>query len=125
MIKVPIAFALEAARARGALSLADRTTITAANMTTNDAPSALVPGYSARLGELGHAMLSSSDNVATNVLIDVLGRAEIDEACVRLGLEHTHVGRKLSGSLPLIADPKLRPATRIRLTMRRGSSRDY
>ena len=107
MIKLPIAFALDEARARGALSLQDRVTVTAANMTANDAPSPFVPGYAATLAELGHAMLASSDNVATNVLIDVLGRDEIDAACGRLGLTHTHVGRKLSGALPLIDDPEM------------------
>jgi beta-lactamase class A len=105
MIKVPIAFALEAVRARGALELTDTVTVSQANMTTNDAPSPFVPGYVARVGELGHAMLAASDNVATNVLIDVLGRAEIDAACARLGLTQTRVRRKLSGSLPLIDDP--------------------
>ncbi len=107
MIKLPIAFALEEARAAHVLSLDERVTVAAANMTANDAPSNFVPGYSARFGELGHRMLAASDNVATNTLIDVLGRAEIDAASVRLGLEHTHVGRKLSGSLPLIDDPQM------------------
>ena len=105
MIKVPIAFALEAACAADLVALSDRIAVTAANMTTNDAPSPFVPGYVARLEELGRAMLAASDNVATNVLIDVIGRAEIDAACERLGLAQTRVRRKLSGSLPLIDDP--------------------
>jgi beta-lactamase class A len=50
-------------------------------------------------------MLAASDNVATNVLIDVLGRATIGPACSRFGLTDTAVRRKLSGSLPLIEDP--------------------
>jgi beta-lactamase class A len=105
MIKVPIAFALDEARANGEISLDDRVTVSEANMTSNDAPSAFVSGYSARLGELGHAMLAASDNVATNVLIDVLGRETVGAVCARLGLRDTHVRRKLSGSLPLIDDP--------------------
>jgi beta-lactamase class A len=106
MIKLPIAFALEAERASGALSLDDRVAVTSANMTANDAPSAFVPGYRATLGELGAAMLSASDNVATNVLIDAIGRERIDAHCRALGLEATNVRRKLSGSLPLIDDPE-------------------
>jgi beta-lactamase class A len=106
MIKLPIAFALDEARANGDLSLDDRVIVSEANMTSNDAPSAFVSGYCARLGELGHAMLAASDNVATNVLIDVLGRETVGAACARLGLRETHVRRKLSGSLPLIDDPQ-------------------
>jgi beta-lactamase class A len=75
-------------------------------MTSNDAPSVFVSGYAARLGDLGHAMLAASDNVATNVLIDVLGRETVGAFCTRLGLRDTHVRRKLSGSLPLIDDPE-------------------
>jgi beta-lactamase class A len=106
MIKVPIAFALEEARIAGRLRLSDRVSVDVANMTTNDAPSPFVSGTMATLAELGHAMLAASDNVATNVLIDVLGRTQIGETCARLGLRETHVRRKLSGSLPLIADPE-------------------
>jgi len=51
-------------------------------------------------------MLAASDNVATNVLIDVLGR-ERSSATARheFGLVQTIVRRKLSGALPLIRDP--------------------
>ena len=108
MIKVPIAYALEEARANGTLSLSDSIVVSAANMTTNDAPSNFVSGYAATLEEFGRAMLASSDNVATNVLIDVLGRDAIGAVCARLGLRDTHVRRKLSGSLPLIDDPQAR-----------------
>ncbi len=83
----------------------DDVRIEATNLTTNDAPSPFVEGYVAELGELTRAMLSASDNVATNVLIDVLGRDTITEACASFGLTGTVVARKLSGSLPLIDDP--------------------
>ena len=80
-------------------------TVDLANMTVNDAPSPFVPGYAAELVELARAMLSASDNVATNVLIDVLGRETLTAACTSLGLAGTAVCRKLSGALPLIDDP--------------------
>ncbi|MBD5654963.1 MAG: serine hydrolase, partial [Candidatus Eremiobacteraeota bacterium] len=51
-------------------------------------------------------MLSKSDNTATNVLIDVLGRDAITRACRSFGLNDTAVRRKLSGALPLIDDPQ-------------------
>ena len=106
MIKVPIAAALAERWARGELRPADRVGIRSANLTANDADSPLVTGYRASLEELGRLMLTRSDNVATNTLIDVLGREAINGFCRRAGLGATAVRRKLSGSLPLIDDPE-------------------
>ncbi|MBC5799298.1 MAG: serine hydrolase [Candidatus Eremiobacteraeota bacterium] len=106
MIKTPIAIVLAAQVAAGARRLDDGVVVEQGNMTANDAPSPFVPGYRARLGELGAAMLTFSDNVATNVLIDVLGREALTTACRALGLSRTAVHRKLSGDLPLIDDPQ-------------------
>ncbi len=106
MIKVPIAAALAERCTAGSLRWDDRVRVAASNLTTNDAPSPFVDGYEATLGELARAAISLSDNVATNVLIDVLGRDSIAIACERFGLESTAVRRKLSGSLPLIDDPQ-------------------
>jgi beta-lactamase class A len=108
MLKVPIAAALAARWEVGSALPSDEVTIAAANMTANDAPSPLAPGYRARLDELGRLMLTRSDNVATNVLIDVLGRESITAYCRALGLGATAVNRKLSGSLPLLDDPEAR-----------------
>jgi beta-lactamase class A len=105
MIKLPIAMTLAALCEAGAYRLEDGVEVTPENLTTNDAPSPFVAGYRAELGQLARAMLSASDNVATNVLIDVLGRETIGAACGALGLRDTAVRRKLSGSLPLIDDP--------------------
>ncbi len=105
MIKVPIATALALRCERGDLAWTARVVVDAANLTTNDAPSPFAAGSEATLGELMHAMLAASDNTATNVLIDVLRRETIGPACALLGLRATAVRRKLSGSLPLIADP--------------------
>jgi beta-lactamase class A len=106
MIKVPIAAALAERWERGELHPTDRFTVAAANLTANDAESPLLAGYESTLEELGRLMLTRSDNVATNVLIDVLGRDAIDDFCRRSGLRSTAVRRKLSGSLPLIDDPQ-------------------
>jgi beta-lactamase class A len=105
MIKVPIAMTLAALCEAGAYRLDDLVTVAPENLTLNDAPSPFVAGYQAELGELARAMLSGSDNVATNQLIDVLDRETIDAACRSFGLKNTAVRRKLSGSLPLIDDP--------------------
>jgi beta-lactamase class A len=107
MIKVPIAAALALAYEQGRHRPADRVRVEAGHVTTNDAPSPFVYGYEGTLDRAAHAMLSASDNVATNLLIDVLGRDWISAACrERLGLGATAVRRKLSGSLPLIDDPE-------------------
>ncbi len=108
MIKVPVAVALGERCRAGELALSQRTSIAERNLTFNDVPSPFVPGASATLEELARAMLAASDNTATNVLIDVLGREAITAQCRSLGLAQTFVRRKLSGSLPLIDDP---PAT--------------
>jgi beta-lactamase class A len=107
MIKVPIAAALALAFHEGRYDPTDRVRVEAGNVTTNDAESPFVLGYEATLDEAARAMLSASDNVATNLLIDVLGRAWINTVCrEELGLTATAVRRKLSGSLPLIDDPE-------------------
>jgi beta-lactamase class A len=105
MIKLPIALALAARCAAGDLDWSQPAAVSARNLTANDAPSRFVAGYGAPLEEHCIAMLSASDNVATNVLIDVLGRERIGPACEPFGLRATEVRRKLSGALPLIDDP--------------------
>jgi beta-lactamase class A len=106
MIKTPLAAAALALVHDGELALDGRFEVTEANMTTNDKPSPLVPGYVSPLRELLDLMLTRSDNVATNMLYDVVGR-ERATAMVRerFGLAKTAFHRKLSGSLPLIRDP--------------------
>jgi beta-lactamase class A len=105
MIKVPIAAALAESWAAGSHQPGHTVEIGSENQTPNDLPSPFVPGYRATLEELGRLMLTRSDNVATNVLIDVLGREAITERCRAWGLRGTAVRRKLSGALPLIDDP--------------------
>jgi beta-lactamase class A len=81
-------------------------TVDAANMTANDAASPMVPGYKSSLHEVMLLAIARSDNVATNVLIDVVGRERATEiAQQKLGLRDTAFYRKLSGSEPLIDDP--------------------
>jgi beta-lactamase class A len=106
MIKVPIAAALGRLWGEGICRPEDRVAVTASNMTVNDAASPLVPGYRARLDELGWLMLTRSDNVATNSLIDFVGRGRATAFAHEWGLAGTAIRRKLSGSLPLIDDPE-------------------
>ncbi|GAC1476180.1 MAG: serine hydrolase [Vulcanimicrobiaceae bacterium] len=105
MIKFPIAMVLAGLCEANAYAWTDEATVDASCVTTNDAPSPFVCGYRADLATYARAMLASSDNVATNVLIDVLGRETITAACAAFGLRATAVHYRLSGSLPLIDDP--------------------
>lgn len=106
MIKTPLAVVAYDAIQAGELALDDRFEVTQANMTTNDAPSPLVPGYRSDVRELIELMITISDNVATNMFFDILGRDRATETIQhKYGLTNTTFRRKLSGSEPLIVDP--------------------
>jgi len=108
MIKVPLAAAALADVATGRLPPLDsKVTVDAANVTPNDAVSPLVPGYEATLRELVWLAVARSDNVATNVLFDVVGRERATGiARERFGLRATAFYRKVSGAEPLVDDPQ-------------------
>src|SRR6185312_6108009 len=75
MIKVPLAVAVAAAEHAGRLRWNEPVAVTAANLTVNDAPSPTgTLGYISTPAELVALMLAQSDNVATNVLIELVGR---------------------------------------------------
>ena len=105
MIKTPLATVTAAAVDAGRTRWDERVAVDVSNMTFNDAPSPLEPGYTATVVELVELMLTRSDNVATNVLIDLLGRDPATAGAHALGLRETAFRRKLSGKLPLIDDP--------------------
>lgn len=107
MIKVPLVAAALSEIASGHLPPLDSlVSVDEANMTANDTASPMVPGYESTLLEVMTLAIARSDNVATNVLFDVVGRERATEiAQQRLGLRGTAFYRKLSGSEPLIDDP--------------------
>jgi beta-lactamase class A len=105
MIKVPLALAVAVLAHRGELSLNDSRPVAPENLTANDLSSPLVSGYRTTVGELVELMITQSDNVATNELIDVVGRERASSIAGEFGLAATAIRRKLSGSLPLIDDP--------------------
>jgi beta-lactamase class A len=74
------------------------------NQTTTAESTPFVPGYRATAQELVELMISRSDNIATNQLLDVLRRENITAYMHELGLSTFLMGRKLSGSEPLIVD---------------------
>lgn len=105
MIKVPLVAAALHEVAAGRLGLDDEVEVTEDNLTYNDAPSPLVSSYRSQVSELIQLAIASSDNVATNMLFDLVGR----ERATRIArdsfeLRATAFHRKLSGSEPLIVD---------------------
>jgi beta-lactamase class A len=113
MIKVPLVAAALFEIAGRRLAGSDEVAVDPANMTANDAVSPLVPGYRSSLDEVMHLAISRSDNVATNLLFDLVGRDRATEvARERFGLHDTVFARKLSGSDPLIHDPNWDGSTR-------------
>jgi beta-lactamase class A len=105
LIKLPLAVAAGQAVADGRLAWATPVAVDAANLTPNDTPSPMAAGYESTVLELVTLMLQRSDNVATNVLFDVLGRERASADVHALGFPETFFRRKLSGALPLIDDP--------------------
>jgi len=106
MIKVPLVAAALWEIAAGRFAGEDALTVDATNMTANDLDSPLLPGYGSSVDEIMLLAISRSDNVATNMLFDLVGR-ERATAIARDGLRlpATVFARKLSGSDPPIADP--------------------
>jgi beta-lactamase class A len=105
MLKTPLAACALALVQDADLCLEQRAQVEPRNMTLNDMPSPLVPGYSASLRELIELAITRSDNVATNMLYDIVGRERAGRLCAeRFGLKGTAFFRKLSGGYPLIHD---------------------
>jgi beta-lactamase class A len=107
MLKTPLAVAAYTLVQDGELRLDQTFEVTEGNMTANDKPSPLVPGYRSPVTELIELMITISDNVATNMFYDIVGRERASRIVQeRYGLRGTAFWRKLSGSLPLIHDPE-------------------
>jgi beta-lactamase class A len=107
VIKVPIMAEAFRQYSVGMVRATDRVTVTAANETTTWGTSPFKPGTVATVEELVDRMITHSDNVATNQLMDVLRRENVTDYMRRLGLSTFLLGRKLSGSDPLINDPEM------------------
>jgi beta-lactamase class A len=97
----------------GALDPNDRVVVTANNQTTTDQPTPFATGYAATAEQLVELMITHSDNVATNQLIDVVVRERVTDFMRRCGLRTFLLGRKLSGSEPLIDDPEMTGRNRL------------
>ncbi|MDQ6781718.1 MAG: class A beta-lactamase-related serine hydrolase [Candidatus Eremiobacteraeota bacterium] len=91
----------------GRLELEAPVVVADANQTTTDAPTPFKSGYRTTISELVEYMIAFSDNIATNQLMDVLRRERVTEYMRSLGLATFLLGRKLSGSEPLIVDSEV------------------
>jgi beta-lactamase class A len=89
---------------QGIVRPGDRITISESNQTTTWGVSPFAPGVVATVADLVDRMITHSDNVATNQLMDVLRRERVTAYMRQLRLETFLLGRKLSGSEPLIED---------------------
>jgi len=106
VIKVPIMAEAFRQYASSELRPDDRVVVSEGNQTATSGPAPFIPGYVATVSELVDLMITHSDNVATNQLFDVLRRQRVTEYMHALGLNTFLLGRKLSGSEPLIEDPE-------------------
>ncbi len=105
-IKTPLVAAALHDIHSGRLQPEQRFLIGEEHLTANDAESPLVRGSSATLRELMQRAIERSDNVATNLLFDAVGRERATTIAREVfGLRATAFYRKLSGSEPLIHDP--------------------
>ncbi|UZT81899.1 serine hydrolase [Caproicibacterium sp. BJN0003] len=83
----------------GDLSLENKIKVTAQMKTGGDGIlKALEPGHSFTLKELLTLMIIISDNEATNILIDFLSMASINQMAQTMHLKQAHLGRKMMDS---------------------------
>ena len=108
VVKVPIMVEAFRQIEAGILREQEPVTVTASNQTTTwggDTP--FTAGTVVPVIDLVDRMITHSDNVATNQLMDVLRRERVTDSMRLLGLRTFLLGRKLSGSEPLIEDPEM------------------
>jgi beta-lactamase class A len=113
VIKVPIMAEAFHQYAQGLVRPSDVVTVTESNQTTTWGVSPFPADVTATVDDLVERMVTHSDNVATNQLMDVLGRDRVTAYMHELGLETFLLGRKLSGSDPLIDDPEMTGRNRL------------
>jgi beta-lactamase class A len=93
--------------AEGAIAPDQTVVVSGANQTTTAEATPFEPAYRATIRELVEFMIARSDNIATNQLLDVVRRENVTAYMRELGLHTFLMGRKLSGSEPLIVDAEM------------------
>jgi beta-lactamase class A len=106
-IKVAILIALFRAIDAGKLDLATRRELHAADKVPGSGVlKAMDDGLALTLHDLAHLMISISDNSASNMLIEAVGLAEVNDALGDLGAEDSVLGRKFYGRAALPGEPE-------------------
>lgn len=96
VIKVPIMAAVFAAAWQGEFSLEDRLALRREDMVQGSGMLfALSPGLRLSIRELATLMIIQSDNTATNILIDLVGKERIEQTMRELGMKESRYVRKL------------------------------
>src|SRR3972149_9595759 len=96
LIKVPVLVALYQAVHEGKLALEDRTTYRAEHHCYGSGVLIhLSPGVEMSVRDAATLMIVISDNVATNMVIDLVGLDHVNEQQRKLGLEQTTLFRPL------------------------------
>lgn len=96
VIKVPIMAAVFAQAHQGAFSLDDRLALRREDLVKGSGLLfALSPGLQLSVRELVTLMIIQSDNTATNILIDLVGKECVDQTMLELGMEQSKYVRKL------------------------------
>ncbi|MDF2683678.1 MAG: class beta-lactamase [Brevibacillus sp.] len=96
VIKVPIMVAVYAAEDRGQFSMDDRLALRKEDLVKGSGLlHTLSPGLKLTIRELVTLMIIQSDNTATNVLIDLVGKERIDQTMYGLGMQQSKYSRKL------------------------------
>jgi beta-lactamase class A len=96
IIKVPIMAAVYAAAERGKLSLDDVLSLRREDLVGGSGLLyALSPGLRLSIRDLVTLMIIQSDNTATNVLIDRIGKEQVEETMRDLGMHQSRYSRKL------------------------------
>jgi len=96
VIKVPIMAAVFAAAWQGECSLEDRLVLRREDLVQGSGLLfALSPGLRLSIRELVTLMIIQSDNTATNILIDLVGKERIEKTMHELGMSDSRYVRKL------------------------------
>jgi beta-lactamase class A len=96
MVKVPIMIACFKAAEEGRISLQDVLKVKPADKTRGSGNLRASPsGTPVTVEKLVELMITSSDNTAANMLIDLLGFEYLGTTFRSLGLEHTNLSRKM------------------------------
>ncbi|MEM9090535.1 MAG: serine hydrolase [Cyanobacteria bacterium P01_F01_bin.53] len=105
LIKVPIAISLLHKADTENIDLDEPTYVDFSNFTEDAEGTKIQVEETYPLRQIMAHMIDQSNNVATNQLIDYLGRDYIEQTLKEMGYSNTYAGHKLAGDVIMPADP--------------------